>query len=307
MKQVTTNLLLCILVICMKTKNDRGDYRSIPDTKKKAFFNRDTRRDNTADNFRNRQLSSRCQSISCSERHPRNVCQSMDFGNVYRDFSEGSGSSIRSGSRQFLETQLIAVAMMFFLFTVTCCHAQSSIDTLYTLCRSDPVCATRYYLTPDSSTAYGRQLFERLLNMHLSQTLGVASIDFVPSLSSNSSIDTSNWWWLSLMKTARFCDGKANRIFQLGVGCRVADGKAHEDNDPSAFTFQFVTVDIIAAMAIIAVAYYTCFASEQLSQNKQAINNFMLRYAPPPPSVQPQSGIVISMPVGGLTAPNNNF
>lgn len=137
--------------------------------------------------------------------------------------------------------------------------------------------------------------------MHLRDSLGVSSIDLIPPIADG---NTSAWWWLAVMKTARFCDGKPNREFQLGVGCRVVDGKHGGDVDPSKFTWEYVTVNIMVIFCIVAVAYYTCYAGEQLSQTKNAITDFMSRYTAPTRQTPTQGNIVISMPNASISPGN---
>ena len=134
------------------------------------------------------------------------------------------------------------------------------------------------------------QLFRRLLDEHLSSMVGTSSsLETVPTISD---ANTSAWWWLSLLRTARFCDGKANREFRLGFGCTLIEGKHDDDDvDPTKFTWDYVTIDILVVVVIAVIMYYTYTVIDQLSATRFALTDFSGRFVPPVPQ-KPQVSVI---------------
>jgi hypothetical protein len=168
---------------------------------------------------------------------------------------------------------------MLLLLAVTAdrAYAQETTEAdLYVLCYADPTCAARFFLSPTPSS-YGQQLFDRLLGTFFIQ-LNIDSLDAVPVISNDTA---SAWWWLSLLRTAQFCDGQANTEFVLGLGCSAIDGQFDGDVDSGKFSFEYVTLDIIVVFSILVVCYYTYSAGEQLGATRRSITAFTNAYAPP--------------------------
>ncbi len=217
---------------------------------------------------------------------------SLHARSLHGDLPSRSGSYVRSRTSQFLENNVMVVLVLLLLF----CSAASAVDvkpttssSLYDLCQNDSICAGRFYLE-SSASLYGLQLFRRLLDEHLSSMVGTSSsLETVPTISD---ANTSAWWWLSLLRTARFCDGKANREFRLGFGCTLIEGKHDDDDvDPTKFTWDYVTIDILVVVVIAVIMYYTYTVIDQLSATRFALTDFSGRFVPPVPQ-KPQVSVI---------------
>lgn len=195
------------------------------------------------------------------------------------------------------------------LLTPSCDAAAPSVGDLYDLCRIDSACAARFYLPlANESTPYGYQLFQRLLSEHLLATTGSEGPAGAPDVGNATA---QRWWWLALLRTARFCGGRANREFRLGVGCVLVDGRTDDDNvDGRSFTWEcapdslkktranpnviirYVTIDVLVVLALLAIAYFAHTAGEQLQAVARALQDFIYRYKPAPPPVPPEIVVI---------------
>jgi cytochrome c-type biogenesis protein CcmH/NrfG len=105
------------------------------------------------------------------------------------------------------------------------------------------------------------------------------------------------WWQLSLLRMAVFCEGRPNVEYVMGVGCRVMEGREDiiDGSTASRTSWKYVSVDIIAVFAVLTILYYTCTVNQQVGAMLRALTQFVQRYAPPLQQQTEQQPIVLQV------------